>query len=136
MPKVSEMLVSRFLKKEDLADCDDLLVTIKDVTLEDMPGESKEQRWALHFRELPKPMILNATTIKVLAKAYGDDSDTWAGKKVVLYVDESVQYKGQIVGGLRLRTTRGKGAAAVAAVAKLAATGTDDGEPFDDPIPQ
>jgi hypothetical protein len=131
MPKVSEMIVSKFLRKEDIDD--DLIVTCKNVALEDMPGEAGEQRWVLMFRELPKGLVLNATTIRVLAKAYGDDTESWKGQKVSLYVDPNVSFRGQVVGGLRLRPLRGKGAAA--AVAKLAAVGGDDCEPFSDDIP-
>lgn len=129
MPKVSEMIQSKFLRKEDIDD--DLIVTCKTVTLEDMPGDGDEKRWVLSFRELPKAMVLNATTIRVLAKAFGEDSDSWTGKKVTLYVDPNVSFKGQVVGGLRLRPIRPK----AAGLAKLAATGTDDGEPFNDDIP-
>jgi hypothetical protein len=54
MPKVSEMIVSRYLRKEDLSDGEDLLVTLKSVSLEDMPGDAGEQRWVLFFEELDK----------------------------------------------------------------------------------
>jgi len=124
MPKVSEMIVSKFLRKEDIEE--DLVVTIKTVTLEQMPGDSGEQRWALHFRELPKSMVLNTTTIRVLEKAYGVDSDDWTGKKVTLFVDEGVTFKGQVVGGLRLRCPKSKPAAKPAVKAEAE---------FDDEIP-
>jgi hypothetical protein len=101
MPKVSEMIVSKFLRKEDVDE--ELVATIKTVKLEDMPGDGDEQRWVLFFRELPKGLVLNTTTIRVLEKAYGGDSDHWTGKKAALYVDPNVSFKGQVVGGLRLR---------------------------------
>lgn len=128
MPKVSEMIVSKFLRKEDIDD--ELVVSIKSVKLEDMPGDSGEQRWVLSFRELPKGLVLNTTTIRVLEKSYGGDSDDWTGKKVTLYVDPNVSFKGQIVGGLRLRPQK---------PAKLTA-GTPPPQPdtsfeFDDKIP-
>jgi hypothetical protein len=106
MPKVSEMIQSKFLRKEDVDD--EFVVTLKSVKLEDMPGDSNEQRWALAFRELPKALVLNTTMIRVLEKAYGQDSDDWVGKKATLYVDPSVSFKGQVVGGLRLRPMKPK----------------------------
>ena len=109
MPKVSEMIVSKFLKKDDIDD--EVIVTLKGVKLEDMPGDSNEQRWVLSFRELPKGLVLNTTTIRVLEKSFGGNSDDWVGKKVALYVDENVQFKGQIVGGLRLRPLKARPAA-------------------------
>jgi hypothetical protein len=101
MPKVGEMIISKFMRKDDVED--EVCVTVKNVQLEDMPGDDGEKRWTLSFRELPKALPLNTTTIRVLEKAYGPDSDDWIGKKVTLYVDPHVAFKGQIVGGLRLR---------------------------------
>ena len=105
MPKVSEMIQSKFLRKEDFDDGDQVL-TIKGVKLEDMPGDDGTQKWVLYFRELPKGMAMNSTTIRVLEKGYGDDSDLWIGKKVLVYVDPNVSFRGQVVGGLRLRTQK------------------------------
>jgi hypothetical protein len=101
MPRVTEMIVSKYLRKEDVDD--ELVVTCKTVKLEDMPGDGAERRWVLYFNELLKGLVLNATSIRVLEKAFGGHSDDWAGKKVVLYVDPNVSYKGQVVGGLRIR---------------------------------
>lgn len=40
---------------------------------------------------------------RVLAAAYGDESDRWIGRRVVLYGDPEVTWGGQKVGGLRIR---------------------------------
>lgn len=122
MPKVSEMIVSKYLRKEDCED--DVTVTIRDCTLETMPGEEGEKRWILHFRELPKGLVLNTTTIRVLEKTFGADSDDWNGKRATLYVDPNVSFRGQVVGGLRLRPIK-------AAIAKPVAVEVD----FNDEIP-
>jgi hypothetical protein len=104
-PKVHEMITSKFLRKEDL-DGGEISVTIRDLLREQMPGDDAEQRWVLYFGELKKGLVLNTSTIRVLEKSYGSDSSAWVGKRVTLYVDENVTFKGQVVGGLRLRTTR------------------------------
>lgn len=104
MPKVSEMIVSKFLRKEDFDE--DRILTIRTVKLEDMPGDGGEQKWVLYFREEAKGMALNVTTIRVLEAAYGPDSDDWTGKRVMVYVDPNVSFGGKIVGGLRLRTPK------------------------------
>ena len=106
MPKVSEMIQSKFLRKEDLDD--DVLVTIKKIALEDVPGDGGEQRWVCYFRELPKGLVLNVTTIRTLESAFGGDTDDWVGGKVTLFVDPGVQYKGKVVGGVRLRPHKAK----------------------------
>lgn len=104
MPKVSEMIQSKFLRKEDFDE--DRVLTIKAVKLEDMPGDNGDQKWVLYFREEQKGMAMNITTIRVLEQAFGDDSDHWVGNKVKVYVDPNVSFQGKIVGGLRLRTPK------------------------------
>lgn len=126
MPKVSEMIVSKFLRKEDFDE--DQVCTIKDVHLEDMQGDKGEQRWVLYFRERDKGMVLNVTTIRVLEQAFGDDSDEWTGNKVKVYVDPNVSFQGKVVGGLRLMPPK-KGAKVPAKPAPAV------DEEFDDKIP-
>ena len=104
MPKVSEMIQSKFLRKEDFEE--DAVCTIRGVKLEEMQGNSSETRWVLYFKELQKGMVLNTTTIRVLEQAFGDDSDAWVSQKVMVYVDPNVSFQGRIVGGLRLRTPK------------------------------
>lgn len=106
MPKVSDMIQSKFLRKEDFDE--DRVMTIRNVKLEDMPGDDGQQKWVLYFKEEAKGMALNVTTIRVLEKAFGDDSDQWISKRVMVYVDPSVSFGGRVVGGLRLRTPRNK----------------------------
>lgn len=107
MPKVSEMIQSKFLRKEDFDE--DMVCTIRTVKLEEMQGGSGETRWVLYFNELQKGMVLNTTTIRVLEQAFGDDSEHWIGKRVKVYVDPNVSFQGRVVGGLRLRTPKANG---------------------------
>lgn len=127
MPKVSDMIVSKFLKKEDFDE--DQVCTIRTVRLEDV--SQGEQRWVLFFNEHTKGMVLNTTTIRVLEQAFGDDSDGWTGKKVMVYVDPNVSFQGRVVGGLRLRTPKGVKAPAKAPPTAAAQAGDE----FNDDIP-
>jgi len=104
MTKVSDMIQSKYLRKEDFDE--DRVLTIKSLSLEVMPGDAGDQKWVLYFREEAKGMALNITTIRVLEQAYGDESDHWIGNKVKVYVDPNVSFGGKIVGGLRLRTPK------------------------------
>lgn len=128
MPKVSDMIVSKFLRKEDFDE--DRVMTIKGVKLEDMPGDDGQQKWVLYFREDAKGMALNVTSIRVLEKAFGDDSDMWVGKRVMLYVDPNVSFGGRVVGGLRLRAPKGQSAAAPKPAAPVTDEFADDDIPF------
>jgi hypothetical protein len=103
MPKVSEMIQSKFLRKEDFEE--DQVCTIKDCKLEEMQ-QSNDTKWVLYFREHEKGMVLNTTTIRVLEQAFGDTTEQWIGNKVKVYVDPNVSFQGRVVGGLRLRTPK------------------------------
>jgi hypothetical protein len=104
MAKVGEMIESKYLKQSDIDH--DALVTIEKVGKANIAreGDEPEYKWLVRFAEVKKPMVLNSTNIKRLAKACNsDDTDDWVGKQVVLYVDPDVEYAGNVVGGLRIR---------------------------------
>lgn len=133
MPKVSDMIVSKFLRKEDFDE--DRVMTIRGVKLEDMPGDDGQQKWVLYFREEQKGMALNVTTIRVLEKAFGDDSDNWVGKKVKVYVDPNVSFGGRVVGGLRLMPPKNAAARAPAPPPPGERAPVTHDDQFDDDIP-
>jgi hypothetical protein len=130
--KVSELIQSKFLRKEDVED--ELPVTIKSLKIEDMPGSNGEQRCVLYFKEQNKGLVLNNTTIRVLESAFGNESDDWNGKKAVLYVDPNVTYMGKVTGGLRLRPVK-KPPLVESARAAPAARADETEFEFDDQIP-
>ena len=124
--KVSQMIESKYLKKEDFDD--EQVCTIKGIKQDNVGrDDAPEMRWTLYFQEHQKAMVLNVTTIRVLESAFGDESDNWVGQKVKVYVDPNVSFQGRIVGGLRLRTPPKK-----KAVAKTAAPVDEE---FADEIP-
>ena len=108
--RIGEMKESKYLKKEDVGQ--GKLVTIKsleqvNVAMEDQPEEIK---WVIHFQEFPKGMVLNWTNIQLIAKATGsEETDTWTGKKVVVYEDPNVSFGGKLTGGIRIRAQRTQG---------------------------
>jgi hypothetical protein len=129
--KVSQMIDSKFLKKEDFPE--DQICTIRGIKQENVGREDvPEMRWTLYFAEQKKPMVLNVTSIRVLESAFGDESDNWRGKKVTIYVDPNVSFQGRVVGGLRLRPIKDKPTQVeVARVqAKAAQEALDDSIPF------
>jgi hypothetical protein len=104
MPRVNDMIESKYLKQSDAPD--PVIVTVSKIGRINIAkeGDPPEEKWAVRFREFNKPMLLNSTNIKLLEKACGsDDTDEWIGKEVILYTDDSVSFGGQVVGGLRIR---------------------------------
>lgn len=104
MPRVSEMIESSYLRKEDIDT--DTVVTIRKIGRKNVApdGQPEELKWCVKFDEFKKLMVLNPTNIQLMAKACGsEDTDDWLDKKVILYVDDNVQFQGKLVGGLRIR---------------------------------
>jgi hypothetical protein len=98
-----DMMQSKYLKQSDIEG--EKLVTIAGLKKVNVArdDEDPEYRWTVKFRELEKSMVLNATNIKRMAKALGDDTDEWVDKQVVVYVDPDIEFGGNVVGGLRIK---------------------------------
>ncbi len=107
MPKVSDMRESKFLKKEDVGT--GTICTVEGCEQQNVAkdGVEPELRWCLIFAETDKPLVLNSTNIQLCEQICGsDDTDDWIGKKIVLYADPTVAFKGKIVGGIRVRAPK------------------------------
>lgn len=61
-----------------------------------------------YFKENIKPLVLNATNANTVRKLAGGstNTDNWNNVLVELYIDNSVKMKGQIVGGVRIKTQK------------------------------
>ena len=104
MPKISDMVVSKYLKTADVPD--PVIVTIRGVKKVNIAKEddAPEHKWIIGFQEYEKPMVLNSTNLHVAAKVLSsDDTDDWKGKEIILFTDPNVSFKGEVVGGLRFR---------------------------------
>ncbi len=83
----------------------DLIVTIKTVGNEEVTGSDgkKEICSVIHFVENVKPMILNATNNKTIAKLFKTPYiEEWAGRKIQIYT-EKVKAFGEVWDALRIR---------------------------------
>lgn len=84
----------------------DLIVTIKSVANEIVTGADgkKETCSVMRFAENVKPMVLNVTNSKTIAKLLKTPYvEQWAGRKIQIYV-ESVKAFGEVVDALRIRS--------------------------------
>ncbi len=86
-----------------LTEGEDLTVKIDFVQLEEITGTGgkKEDCTVAHLVN-QKPMILNVTNSKTIAKLYGPYIQDWAGKMVTLYAS-TTKMAGELVECLRIR---------------------------------
>ena len=82
----------------------DMILTIKSVKREMITGTGgkKEECPVCHWQENQKPMILNVTNMKSIAKMYGPYIENWAGKRVQIYAS-TTKFGGDTVECLRVR---------------------------------
>jgi hypothetical protein len=99
-PNANDFIGGNYLKKEDIDGA--RIVTLTDVWSEAVLSAGRK-KLVVSFREFEKPLILNKTNIKRLARIFGTgDTKAWRGPET-LYVEPGVEYAGQVVGGIRLR---------------------------------
>ena len=69
--------------------------------IEILRGESEAKPIA-YFTDCDKPMVLNQTNGRVIAKLYGDPMETWSGKRVTLF-PTTCEVSGETVPCVRVR---------------------------------
>lgn len=104
--KIGDMIDSKYLKQSDVED--ETPVTVQKLAKVNVArdDEDPDYKWSVKFAEFSKPMILNVTNLKRMAKALGDDTDDWIGNQVILFVDPDIEFGGNVVGGLRVKGLR------------------------------
>jgi hypothetical protein len=96
---------SEFLKTSDLqgenGNYGTVVLTINAADVEDV-GQNGERKLVLHFAESGQKLVLNRTNADELALMYGNDTDSWIGQPVLLWVDPHVRFGNKITPGLRV----------------------------------
>jgi len=82
---ISEHLCGRFLTERGLPKPWQVW-TIDEVGLGDVGEEGeKETKVLITFQETTKPLGMNKTNLRRVAKLYGNEADAWKGKKLLVY---------------------------------------------------
>jgi hypothetical protein len=106
MPNIHELIPSKYIKKDDIGP--GALCTIRAVARENVgTEENQEEKVVITFDEFDKKFVCNLTNIYAIVAVYGEDYSEWLGKKIVLYFDPTVQFKGKVTGGIRVRAPKG-----------------------------
>ena len=96
--KVSEAFPSKYLSANDIPE-DNIRLIMDHVETTELEGK---QKLVLFFKRAKKGMILNKTNASNIAAAYGDDTDDWLEKELVLFTTW-VDYQGKSVEAIRVR---------------------------------
>ncbi len=97
--KISAAFPSKYLKAADLQDREIKLVIAK-VELEAIGDDDRKP--AVYFTKAKKALICNKTNAKAIAAAYGDDTDDWTGKQIILF-PMMVQFRDEMVESIRVK---------------------------------
>ncbi len=138
--KLTEAFPSKWLKAADL-DGEPRLVTIESVRLEAVE-EGKPAKPVVILRGMTQGLVLNKTNGNTIAGFLGDDTDTWTGKKIVLFPTQA-EFQGRMTDCIRVRAPKPQTAAPAAvpvaapapprlskAAEELPASGVEDDVPF------
>jgi len=107
--KLNEMFPSKpskYLKASDLQKRE-VTVNIKFLSMEETDNEkngikTKLMKPVLYFQGKEKGLMLNKTNGNKIAHFFGDDSEAWMGRTIVLYVD-LVDMEGKMVEAIRIK---------------------------------
>ncbi|MGN6589477.1 MAG: hypothetical protein ACTHKE_04220 [Sphingomicrobium sp.] len=95
-------LTESIAPKSDQLDAVDLISGPRTFTIERVTKGNAEQPFNFHLAEFPRVWRPGKSMRRVIVAAWGPDATTYAGKRVTLYCDPSVQFGGEQVGGTRI----------------------------------
>lgn len=101
--KISEAFPSKYISAADIP-AENIRLVMAHVDTTEMEGKSK---LILYFHGAKKGLVLNKTNASNIAEAYGDDTDDWAGKELILFTTW-VDYQGKSVEAVRVRAPQPK----------------------------
>lgn len=124
--KMSAAFPSEYLRAADLDDKPALFV-MDHVKMMDVGDDHKP---VLFFQQHDKGLVLNKTNANTISGLYGDDSDEWSGREIVLF-PTMVDFQGRSVEAIRVRAPKKK----AAPPQPKPAPAEDRGARIDDEIP-
>lgn len=96
--KVSQVFSGEYLKAADLQGAEPTVV-IANVELKEFDDGNK---FLITFQNKKKGLVANKTNASRIAMLYGDETEDWVGKEVVLYT-EIVDFQGKPTEAIRIR---------------------------------
>jgi len=100
--------ISQYLKAADVTSPQAVTIAGAEVVAfkDQESGETRESL-ALSFEELEQRVVTSKTSLQQLVALLGsNETDEWIGKRVTLFNDKSVMYRGRPIGGLRFKEAK------------------------------
>ncbi len=88
--------------KSDQMDAIELVAGPQTFTIEKVTKNNAEQPWNFHLAKFPRPWRPAKSMLRVMAAAWGLDGSKYAGHRVTLFCDPTVQFGNDTVGGTRI----------------------------------
>lgn len=95
---LNDVFPSNYIKAADLKKREHTVV----IASADVEKVGDERKLVLHFQGREKGLICNKTNAGRIAHFYGEDTDDWIGKEIVLFAD-LVDFQGKTVEAIRVR---------------------------------
>lgn len=99
--------LSNYLKTKDVTKPVRFTISAAEVATFNEGKENEEAKIVLYAKEHEQGVVCSKDALRQLEELFGsDDTDSWVGKTVELFVDPSVKYQGKNIGGLRFRAAK------------------------------
>ncbi len=96
---------SKYFTAADIVSTGPKLVVVDRIGPEMVGTEEKQEKYVAYFQGEEKGLVLNATKWSVMESLYGEESDGWIGKEIVMFPDKT-RFGGKIVDCISLRARR------------------------------
>lgn len=106
MVKSSDIYTSKYLSAKIAGQYNGKKFTIDSVHKEavGMSEDDMKDRLVMRLSGVDKPVVLNATNNAIISLAYGDETDEWVNKKVILRIVK-VAFNGEMRDGIQFEPT-------------------------------
>ena len=88
--------------RSDQWNADDFLSGPRTFTIAGAKEGAAEQKYDIQLAGEARAWRPPLTMIRVLLKAWGDESDAWVGRRVTLFQDPTVKFGREVLGGIRI----------------------------------
>ncbi len=95
--KVTDLYPSKYVKSDDIGN-QRLTLQVGTIKLEEV-AENEPAKPVMYFNGKEKGMVLNKTNALLCAHCWGDDTDSWNGQWLDLFVEPKM-FQGKVVNGL------------------------------------